>query len=495
MFNKKIRNKKSLALLILLCVCTFTIKAQQMANKTNNSYFGNHPFLWGAASAAYQVEGADDIDGKGLSNWDVWMNKYEVAGKGVNGSVAINFYERKQYLKDIALMKEIGLNSYRFSISWPRILPKGTGAVNKAGIEHYRTFVKDLKAAGIEPVMTLYHWDLPYALYEKGGWNNRESVEWFREYAKVVFDNFKDLVKIYVLSNEMLIETGTSFMAEDKINNKELNYNVVIPAPDKLETALNQFNHKLLAAAGAAKLFHSYNISQGEVGVAFPLTPTIAVNPESAAAAEFVDGIGIRWFLDAVYKGTYPADILDYAKKHQLNLKIKEDDAKEIQRAGMTYLGINYYAPMFIQKDTTSKFYGFTVPKVAGTDYAFNGPNRPDQLERLLLRIKDEYGNPPVVITENGVGFEKDDQLVNGVVNDSRRIGYLKKHIEVVLSAKDKGANIFGYHVWSSHDNLEWLSGYGSRFGMIYVDFDTQQRILKNSAKEYGKIIKEQIQK
>ncbi|RZK43846.1 MAG: glycoside hydrolase family 1 protein, partial [Hymenobacter sp.] len=227
--------------------------------KRESSYFGHHPFLWGAASAAYQVEGADKADGKGQSNWDVWLNKYEVAGKGVTGNVAINFYDRRQYLKDIALMKQMGLNSYRFSISWPRIIPNGTGAINQKGIAHYRTFIKDLKAAGIEPVMTLYHWDMPYALYQKGGWNNRQSVEWFKNYSKVVFDNFKDLVKIYVLSNEMLIETGITFIAEDKIARREPNFNVIVPAPDKLESALIQFNHKLLAAAAAAKLFHTYH--------------------------------------------------------------------------------------------------------------------------------------------------------------------------------------------------------------------------------------------
>ncbi|RYY23012.1 MAG: glycosyl hydrolase family protein, partial [Sphingobacteriaceae bacterium] len=260
------------------------------------------------------------------------------------------------------------------------------------------------------------------------------------------------------------------------------------------ESALIQFNHKLLAAAAAAKLFHTYHIPQGEVGVAFPLTPAIAADSQSAAAARFVDGVSIRWFLDPVYKGTYPEDILAYAKGHQLNLQIREGDAREIQSAGMTYLGINYYAPIFIQKDEKSSFYGFSVPKVPGTDYAFNGPNRPDQFERLLLRIKDEYGNPPVVITENGAGFPGEDELKDGAVNDQRRTEYLTKHIAAMESAKAKGAKVYGYHVWSSHDNLEWLSGYGSRFGIIYVDFKTQQRTLKNSAKAYGEIIKRQLQ-
>lgn len=161
----------------------------------------------------------------------------------------------------------------------------------------------------------------------------------------------------------------------------------------------------------------------------------------------------------------------------------------------MTYLGINYYAPVYVQQDSSSRFYGMAFPKIPGADYAFNWPNQPDQLARLLLRIKDEYGNPPVIITENGAGFPgSDDELKNGEVNDQRRTGYLQKHIAAMESAMSNGANVQGYHVWSSHDNLEWLSGYGSRFGIIYVDFKTQQRTLKNSAKAYSEIIKAQRQ-
>lgn len=481
--------KRLLAILLVLLSSHLT-EGQMTNDNPNGSYFSTHPFLWGAASAAYQVEGAYQADGKGPSYWDVWMNKYEIAGPGVTGNVAINFYDRKQYLKDIMLMKQLGINSYRFSISWPRIIPDGVGAVNMKAIEHYRTFIKDLKAAGIEPVMTLYHWDMPQALFEKGGWDVRESVDWFGNYAKVVFDNFKDLVKIYVLCNEMLIETGISFIAEDIIKKEKPNFNVVVPAPDRLERALTQFNHKLLAVAAAGKLFHSYHIPQGEAGVALPLVPTIAVNTESSAAAQFVDGIANRWFLDAIYKGAYPADILEYAKEHHFDLKIQEGDAKEIQGAGLTYLGINYYAPMFVQHDEKSDYYGMSFPHMPNMEYAFNGPNRPDQLERLLLRIKDEYGNPAVIITENGAGFKGDDELKNGQVNDTHRINYLKGHIAAVQAVRKIGGHVYGYHVWSSHDNLEWISGYGSRFGMIYVDFKTQQRILKNSAKYYGAYVR-----
>jgi beta-glucosidase len=291
----------------------------------------------------------------------------------------------------------------------------------------------------------------------------------------------------------MLIETGISSIAEDIINHKQPNFNVIIPAPERLEMALNQFNHKLLAVAAAAKIFHTYHIPQGEVGVAFPLVPTIAVNPESSGAAAFIDGIANRWFLDAIYKGSYPQDILDYAGKHQFNLKIQKGDAKEIQSSHMTYLGINYYAPMYVQNDEKSDIYGLTVPKLPNTDYAFNGPNMPDQFERLLLRIKDEYGNPRILITENGAGFPGEDELKNGKVNDIRRTNYIKTHIAAMQSAMSKGVKISGYHVWSSHDNLEWISGYGSRFGMIYVDFDTQQRVLKNSALAYSEFVKKQL--
>ncbi|RYF49598.1 MAG: glycoside hydrolase family 1 protein, partial [Cytophagaceae bacterium] len=211
-----LKNKPLLALLLLSClVVRAQEKPRKAANGTRSSFFDNHPFLWGAASAAYQVEGAYKADGKGLSIWDVWMNRDTIAGKNVTGNVAINFYNRNQYLKDIALFKKQGLTSYRFSVSWPRLIPDGTGAVNPVAVQHYRTFINDLKAAGIEPIMTLYHWDMPAALYQKGGWDNRESVEWFANYANVIFDNFKDQVKVYVLINEMFIETILDFQAED----------------------------------------------------------------------------------------------------------------------------------------------------------------------------------------------------------------------------------------------------------------------------------------
>lgn len=457
----------------------------------NNSYFKNNPFLWGAASASYQVEGHPTAEGKGESVWDEWMNRYQIGGKDVNGNTAINFYDRDQYVKDIALFKALGLNSYRFSVSWARIIPTGTGAVNIPAIVHYRTFIKDLKAAGITPVMTLYHWDMPLSLFNRGGWDNRECIEWFSAYAKVIFDHFKDLVKIYVISNEILIETDIAFQAKSIIRKENAPFTVV-PSPENLAAALNQFNHKLLAAAAAVKIFHTYKIPQGEAGIAIPLFPTIAVDAYSAKAAEFVDGIVNRWFLDAIYKGCYPQDILKYAEDHRLNLKIKDEDAKTIAASALTYMGINYYAPLYVkQNKDTSLFHGMTFPTLPDEDYAHNGANKPDQLKKLLIRIRDEYGNPPVIITENGAGFENDDTLTNGMVNDVRRAGYIKKHISAMLDAKKQGANVHGYHVWSSHDNLEWISGYSRRFGIIYVNFGTQERILKLSAKKYSEMIRE----
>jgi beta-glucosidase len=452
----------------------------------------HEPFRWGAASAAYQVEGASTAEDKGPSIWDVYLDDYHLAGPGISGRVAINFYDRDQYLKDIVLMKQMGLTSYRFSISWPRIIPDGLGPVNPAAIAHYRRFIDDLKAAGIQPMLTLYHWDMPASLAAAGGWENRASVEWFQRYAEVVFANFADQVDLFVLVNEPSIERDLKTEAEERLASGKGELRLV-PDNAHLAVSLKTYNHILIASAAAKESFTAKNY-KGRLGIALPLLPPLTADNASEsdrAAAKFGDGVLNRWFLDAIYKGTYPADILAFAKAHSMQIDVQPGDAARIHAAHLDFLGVNYYAPGFYRHPAGP---GDVSPAETytpeGIDAAFNGPVRPDQFKALLNRIRTEYGNPTVFITENGAGFSGDDQLINGAVRDVRRCRYLVSHVAAMQQAIAAGADIRGYHVWSSHDNLEWLSGYKGRFGLIYVDFDTQQRIPKLSAGIYARLIK-----
>ncbi|WP_413729949.1 glycoside hydrolase family 1 protein [Sodalis sp. RH22] len=449
-------------------------------------------FLWGAASAAYQVEGANNADGKGRSVWDYYLDEKHLAGPGISGNVAINFYDRAQYLKDIELFKSLGLNSYRFSIAWTRIIPDGQGPVNLQAIAHYRQFIADLKAAGIVPLVTLYHWDMPESLAAAGGWENRESVEWFRRYAEVIFANFSDQVDQFVLINEPTVEVATKIMAEKRIKGEEIKFPPIVPTLPYLETSLKSYNHILLASAAAAESFKAKQY-KGRLGIALPFFPVLTgkkASKEDKDNARLVDGILNRWFLDAMYKGTYPADVLQLVSAYHLDIDVQPDDARRIHDAGLGFLGINYYAPFFIRhQQSSNESYAPELFFPPDEKLAFNGAVRPDQFSALLERVRDEYGNPPVIITENGAGFEGEDKLINGKVTDVNRCLYLVAHIAAMKRSIAKGANVQGYHVWSSHDNLEWLSGYKSRFGMIYVDYDTQKRTPKLSAEVYSKII------
>jgi beta-glucosidase len=449
-------------------------------------------FLWGAASAAYQVEGSSTADGKGPSVWDDYLDHLHLAGPGVSGAVAIDFYNRDQYLKDIALFKKLGLTSYRFSISWPRIIPDGLGPVNHAAVAHYRQFIKDLKDAGIKPMLTLYHWDMPFSLAAAGGWENRDSVKWFQRYADAVFANFHDQVDLFVLINEPSVERATKTLAENIRDHGKGDFKI-LPDADHMAVSLKTYNHILLAAAAAKKSFDAHGY-KGQLGLAVPLFPTITEDGASDAdkkSAVLADGVLNRWFLDAMYKGSYPQDVLDMVSARGLDTGVEPDDAKTIGQAHFDYLGINFYSPMYVRNgaNPTDRFAAEQyLPKTVYS--AFNGAVRPDQFKTLLGRMKSEYGNPPVYITENGAGFAGEDVMKDGKVDDIQRCRYLVTHIAAMKSAMTEGADVRGYHVWSSHDNLEWLSGYDSRFGMIYVDWDTQKRTPKLSADIYSRIIR-----
>jgi beta-glucosidase len=452
-------------------------------------------FIWGAASAAYQVEGHPGDDGRGLSKWDVYTNRYRVTDAVVGvqhtGDVAINAYDRAQYLQDIELMREAGLDAYRFSISWPRILPEGTGTVNKAGIDHYRRFVDDLLAAGIKPMVTLYHWDHPWALHEKGGWLNPRSVEWFREYAGIVFRALGDRVDTFITFNEPWVDLFYMDLVAEHARDG-------LPDPAQVTSAelgrqAPAMHHLFLANAHAVRDFHDLGI-KGTIGIALPLTPTIAIDPhnaEDAAAARLADGLINRWPLDAVLRGTYPDDAMAALRANNRDFALPPADLAVIKANPVDFIGVNFYSPTYVRHDPNGPFGIGMRDTNPDAIKAFNGPVRPEEFYRLLMRLKADYGNPPVIITENGAGFgEVDEYVVGDTVRDPLRTDYIRRHVDAVLRARCDGADIRGYMAWSLFDNFEWIQGYTRRFGMVYVDFQTQKRTRKWSFHAYREIIR-----
>jgi beta-glucosidase len=449
-------------------------------------------FLWGVASAAYQVEGGWQADGKGPSKWDIYTNRDHVTvpttGKQETGNVAINQYSRDQYLKDIAMMRELGINAYRFSISWPRILPEGTGRVNQAGVDYYSRLVDDLIANGIKPVVTLYHWDFPWALHEKGGFHNRAVIDWFRAYAGVVFRALGDRVGSFITMNEPFFDLFFMDVIADNARNQRQPLDI---SAAQWAAQVPALHNLYLASAAAVGEFRAVG-RPGMVGIALPLSPTIPLDDSNAgdvAAARTWDTFFNRWPLDAALAGTYADDVVATLKKLAPAFSVSDADRAVLAANPVDFLGINFYSPVYCRANTSRPLaveWGMNPDPVP----AFNGPVRPDALHGLLMRIHDDYGNPPVIITENGAGFgPADEGVVDGVVSDPLRADYIRRHTEAVLRARSDGADVRGYMEWCLFDNFEWFRGYDTRFGMVHVDFATQKRTPKQSFQAYREII------
>lgn len=456
---------------------------------------GGSGFLWGAASAAYQVEGGWQAAGKGLSNWDVYTNVYRVtepvSGKQETGNVAINAFDRTQYLEDIALMRDLGLDAYRFSLAWTRILPEGAGRISEAGIEHYSRFVDDLIEAGIEPIVTLFHWDMPQALEDRGGWRSRESVGWFRDYARIVREALSNRVSKFITFNEPFIDL---FLIEPMVETIRGG----LGDPSRISDAqwarqALAMHHWMLASAETIGDFRAAGYA-GEVGLALPLMPTLPERPgeaEDIAAAALADAVINRWCLDAMFKGRYPEEVMREFGRRDPDFAPSEADFAVLAENRPDFLGVNFYAPAFVRRDDEAPLgfrWGAFNPDPEPKP--FNGPVRPEYLKMLLGRIRDDYGNPPIYITENGAGFGATDEVMErGMIMDPLRADYISRHVEAALAARAEGVDLRGYMVWSLFDNFEWLFGYDRRFGIVHVDFDTQKRTRKQSFETYREII------
>jgi len=459
-------------------------------------------FLFGAATAAYQIEGAAFEDGRTASIWDTFARVPGAVVGADNGDVACDHYHR--YRDDVALMKDLGLDTYRFSVSWARVRPDG-GPVNAKGLDFYKRLVDELRGAGIVPWLTLYHWDLPQAIEDRGGWTVRSTSDAFTEYALSVHDALGDRVDIWTTLNEPWCSSFLSYTAGIHAPGRFSKTDGVLAAHHLL-LGHGQTIRELRARDAALNLGITLNLTGAE-----PVDPT---SPADLDAARRIDGQFNRWFLDPVFRGSYPADIVadiravDAGAIAALEAAVHDGDL-EVISTPIDSLGVNYYHDEFVggepdpappapgdaptERETASQW-------PAGQDIhwherglprtAMNWEVQPDGLTALLERVWDEYAaeaGTVLYVTENGAAY--DDELVDGRVHDAERTEFLRGHLGAVLDAADAGVDVRGYFYWSLLDNFEWAWGYDKRFGIVHVDYDTQVRTLKDSALEYRRVI------
>ena len=424
---------------------------------------GGDRILWGVATSAFQIEGSLGADGRGPSIWDDFPSD-----AGETGAIACDHYRR--WREDVDLIASLGVDAYRFSIAWPRLLPEGSGRVEQRGVDHYSRLIDALLERGIEPVVTLFHWDLPVA-YD---WRNRDTAERFAEYAQVCFDAYGDRVKFWLTINEPWI-VGL------------LGFRLGLHAPGvegDLRGEVAVYHHLLLAHGLAAQAYdHSHN-----VGIALNLFPHYPATEADADAAHGSDGYTNRWFLDPLYGRGYPADMRARWEEQVGPLDFVRPGDEATIAAPTEYLGINYYAPRVIETapgnepwpwqvivpdewPTTAGFTGGVASTDAGT------PIAPHGLTDLLARVHRDYG-PKIMVTENGAVFPEP-------LHDERRVAFLRDHIAALRDAQAQGVDLLGYMHWSLLDNFEWKLGYEQRFGLVHVDYATQRRTVKDSGRAY----------
>jgi beta-glucosidase len=438
-------------------------------------------FAWGTAAAAYQIEGTEPGDGRGASIWDTFCAKPGAIYQGQTGEHACEHYTR--YAGDVDLMGELGVNAYRFSISWPRLLPLGAGKINQQGIDFYNRLIDRLLEKGITPFATLYHWDLPQALQDAGGWASRDICGPWREYAALCFDRFGDRVKNWFTHNEPYCAAF--------IGNLE---GVHAPGIRDIATAIRVAHHLLLTHAQAVELFRSTH--SGKIGIVLNLYPPepFTDSQTDKRAADLADQSQNRWFLDPLYRGEYPAEMRGMLEKAGAPVPEEPGDLSYIKRQTSDFMGVNFYFRKFFrapEAGETTLPYTEVLPETGWfTDMPWEV--HPSSLTDLLVRIKKEYTDLPLLITENGAAF-KDDTIVEGkdyLIDDEERRRYIEEHIAAGLEARKRGVNLAGYFVWSFMDNFEWAFGYSKRFGIFHTDYQTQKRSWKKSARWYQKWLK-----
>ncbi|GAA0929832.1 MULTISPECIES: GH1 family beta-glucosidase [Streptomyces violaceusniger group] len=434
-----------------------------------------HDFLWGTATSAYQVEGAVAEDGRSPSIWDTFSHTPGKVAGDDHGDVACDHYHR--WRQDIGLMKRLGTNAYRLSIAWPRVVPDGDGPVNAKGLAFYDELIDGLLEAGITPSVTLYHWDLPQVLQDRGGWPERDTAEHFAAYASVVADRLGDRVYHWTTLNEPLCSAWIGHLE-----------GVMAPGLTDLTAAVRASYHLLLGHGLAAQAIRAA-APRAEVGIVNNLNTVEAATdrPEDQAAARRMDGHTNRWWLDPVHGRGFPADMREV---YGVELPEHPGDLETIA-APLDWLGLNYYFPATVTDDPTGPAPHARavrrpdVPRT-GMDWEVDAGG----IESLLLRLTGEYGARKLYVTENGSAYP-DVVRPDGTVDDPERQDYLVQHLAACASAVRKGAPLAGYFAWSLLDNFEWAYGYDKRFGLVHVDYRTQVRTIKGTGHRYAEIIRD----
>ena len=424
-------------------------------------------FLWGSATASYQIEGAWQADGKGESIWDRFSHTPGKVANGDTGDVACDHYHR--WREDIALLRELGFGAYRFSISWPRVFPAGRGSLNQAGIDFYDQIVDGLLAAGIKPFITLYHWDLPQALQDLGGWANRDVAFWYSDYADAVSRRLGDRVQHWITHNEPWV---VAFLGEL--------YGLHAPGNHDLARSLQVAHHLLLSHGLALEPLRANTGSAGQLGITLNFTPGYPATDreEDHAAAERYNGFNNRWFVHALVRGHYPEDMVELYGRAMA--QVHANDLPVISRP-CDFLGVNYYTRAVCRFDR-HEFLQVAEVKQKAPHTEMGWEVYPQGLYDLLTWLHRDYQPRQLFITENGAAFA-DQPDARGEIHDTQRQDYLQAHFDAASRALAAGVPLRGYFIWSLMDNFEWAHGYSKRFGLVYVDYATQKRTIKQSGR------------
>lgn len=441
-------------------------------------------FWWGSAISGPQTEGTVDGDGKGKSIWDRWYEEspelfFDQVGPGETSDV----YTR--YKEDIALMKQTGHNSLRTSIQWSRLIPDGSGEVNPEAVAFYNAYIDELIANDIEPFLNLYHFDMPLALQEKGGWESKEVVEAYVAYARKCFELFGDRVKTWFTNNEPIVPVEGGYL-----------YKFHYPSIVDMKKAVQVAYHESVASAKAIQAYHEMNLG-GQIGIILNLTPSYPRNendPEDVKAAKLADAFFNRSFLDPALRGEFPKDLVALLKELDYLPEYTADELAIIKNNTVDLLGINYYQPRRIQKkESTERLSDKPMPDDYFDNYIW--PDRKMNPYRgweiyekgiydCLINVRDNYGNIPCFISENGMGVEGEGRFINadGMIEDDYRIDFLKDHLSYVHKAIEEGCNVKGYHMWTCMDNWSWTNAYKNRYGFVSIDLDNdKKRTIKKS--------------